>query len=135
MDLILKTHKEQKLGARRLEKIIEFKHGVHIPHNKIHKVLLEHDLAKENRNKKKRRKAWIRYEREHSLTAVHLDWHTSDINELVSKWRYMLVFAGQTPRRKNHYPWTQMVCKLRFMIVGCINSFETHMIRGLMPER
>jgi len=80
VDLILKTHKEQKLGARRLEKIIEFKHGIHIPHNRIHKVLLEHNLAKENRNKKKRRKAWIRYEREHSLTAVHLDWHTSNIN-------------------------------------------------------
>jgi hypothetical protein len=27
-----------------------------------------------------KRKAWIRYEREHSLTAVHLDWHTSKIN-------------------------------------------------------
>lgn len=30
--------------------------------------------------KKKRRKPWIRYERKHSLTAVHLDWHTSRIN-------------------------------------------------------
>lgn len=68
------------MGARRLEKIIEFEHGIHIPHNKIHKVLLEHGLANESKNKKKRRKAWIRYEREHSLTAVHLDWHTSKIN-------------------------------------------------------
>jgi putative transposase len=30
--------------------------------------------------KKKRRKPWIRYERKHSLIAVHLDWHTSWIN-------------------------------------------------------
>ena len=30
--------------------------------------------------KKKRRKPWIRYERKHSLTPVHLDWHTSQIN-------------------------------------------------------
>ena len=63
--LILEIHKKQKLGARRLEKIIEFEHGIHIPHNKIHKVLLEHGLANESKSKKKRRKAWIRYEREH----------------------------------------------------------------------
>lgn len=80
VDLILEIHKKQRLGARRLEKIIEFEHDIHIPHNKIHKVLLEHGLANESKNKKKRRKAWIRYEREHSLTAVHLDWHTSKIN-------------------------------------------------------
>jgi len=30
-----------------------------------------------NRNKSKRRKPWIRFEREHSLSMVHLDWHTS----------------------------------------------------------
>ncbi len=78
--LILEMHKEQQLGARRLEKIIKFKRGVQISHNKVHKVLLKHGLAKENENKKKRRKAWIRYERKHSLTAVHLDWHTSKVN-------------------------------------------------------
>ncbi len=70
--IILDVQKEQKLGARRLEKIIKFKHGKHIPHNRIHQVLLKNGKAKENKNKKKRRKAWIRYERKHSLTAVHL---------------------------------------------------------------
>jgi len=79
-ELILKVHDEQKLGARRLEKIIEFKYGKHIPHNSIHRVLLKNELAKENKNKKKRRKAWIRYERKHSLTTIHLGWHTSKIN-------------------------------------------------------
>ncbi|MDD2754222.1 MAG: DDE-type integrase/transposase/recombinase [Methanothrix sp.] len=75
--LILEIHKEQNLGARRLEKIIEFKHGKHIPHNAIHKELLSHGLANVNHNKSKRRKPWIRYERKHSLSMVHLDWHTS----------------------------------------------------------
>lgn len=37
-------------------------------------------FSHENKNKKKRRKDWIRYERKHSLTAIHLDWHTSKIN-------------------------------------------------------
>jgi putative transposase len=78
--LVLKIHKEQNSGARRLEKIIEHKYGRHIPHNAIHEVLLENGLANENQKKKKRRKPWIRYERKHSLTAVHLDWHTSRIN-------------------------------------------------------
>ena len=76
--LILEVHKEQNLGARRLEKIIEFTYGKHIPHNAIHKELLSQGLAKVNRNKSKRRKPWIRYERKHSLSMVHLDWHTSN---------------------------------------------------------
>ncbi len=68
------------MGARRLEKIIEFQHGKHIPHNAIHEVLLHHGLANVNRNKAKRRKPWVRYELEHSLSLVLLDWHTSKCN-------------------------------------------------------
>jgi putative transposase len=79
-NLILQIHKKQNLGTRRLEKVLEFKYGKHIPHNAIHRVLLEEGLANENTKKKKRRKPWIRYERKHSLTAVHLDWHTSNVN-------------------------------------------------------
>jgi putative transposase len=41
--------------------------------------LLENGLAKRNKNKSGRRKAWIRYERKHSLSAVHLDWHTGKV--------------------------------------------------------
>lgn len=78
--LVLETYKEQNSGARRLEKIIEHKYGRHIPHNAIHRVLLENGLSNENNKKKKRRKPWIRYERKHSLAAVHLDWHTSRFN-------------------------------------------------------
>lgn len=80
VQLILEIHKEQNSGARRIEKIIEQKYGRHIPHNSIHQVLLERGLANEDKQKKKRRKPWIRYERKHSLTAVHLDWHTSRFN-------------------------------------------------------
>ena len=80
VDLILRVHKEQNLGARRLEPIIEFTHGIHIPHNAIHKVLMAHGLAKRNPNKSKRRKPWVRWERKHSLSLVHLDWHISEFN-------------------------------------------------------
>jgi transposase len=54
--LILEVHKEQNLGGRRVERIIEFTHGTHIPHNAIHKELLSHGLTNLNRNKSKRRK-------------------------------------------------------------------------------
>src|SRR5659263_625737 len=79
VELIIKVQKEQKLRARRLDRIIDFKHKQHIPHNRIHDVLLENGLAKRNKNKSGRRKAWIRYERKHSLSAVHLDWHTGKV--------------------------------------------------------
>ena len=78
--LILEIHKEQNSGARRLETVIEHKYGRHIPHNSIHQVLLENGLAEENTKKKKRRKPYIRYQRDHSMSLVHLDWHTSKIN-------------------------------------------------------
>jgi transposase InsO family protein len=84
------------LGARRLEKIIEFKHGKHIPHNAIHKVLLHYGLANVNRNKAKRRKPWIRYERKHSLSLVHLDWHTSNHD---GKKVYVCVVLDDSSRR------------------------------------
>jgi len=78
--LIIEIHKEQNCGARRLEKVIELRYGRHIPHNAIHQVLLENYLAQEDKKKKKRRKPWIRYQRKHSMSAVHLDWHTSKTN-------------------------------------------------------
>jgi putative transposase len=94
--LILEVHKEQNLGARRLEKIIDFQHGKHIPHNTIHKVLLNQGLANANRNKSKRRKPWVRYERKHSLSLVHLDWHTSDHD---GKKVYVCVVLDDSSRR------------------------------------
>jgi hypothetical protein len=53
--LILEIHKEQKSGARRLEKIIKYKCERHIPHNVIHRVLLENNLAEQDRKKQRPR--------------------------------------------------------------------------------
>lgn len=66
--LVLDAYNKYKLGAYYLERIIN------IPHNKIHKVLKMNNLARDEPNKQKRKK-WVRYEREHSLSLVHLDWH------------------------------------------------------------
>ncbi len=40
----------------------------------MHKILLEEGLAVEELNKKGRKRPWVRYEREHALSAVHMDW-------------------------------------------------------------
>jgi len=61
------------------EKTIYARCKIRIPHNTIHKVMLEFGFAKEQESKQKRRKPWIRYERKHSLSAVHIDWHESKI--------------------------------------------------------
>ncbi len=82
MQIILEAKDKYKLGARRLEPIIDRDYEVHIPHNRIHRYLLEKGLAKENPNKKKRRK-WVRYERQHSLSAAHMDWHDNDYGKKV----------------------------------------------------
>ena len=52
--IISEVKMKYKLGARRLEKVIKQVYGVHIPHNRIHKYLLEEGLAKEEPRKKRR---------------------------------------------------------------------------------
>ncbi len=70
---IIECYKEFKMSASLLRKIIKNKYSIDINHNRIHRVLLEEGLAKPV-GKKVRRKQWVRYERRHSLTAVHIDW-------------------------------------------------------------
>lgn len=70
--LVIQTYKEYLVGATMIEAILNEK-GIHIPHNRIHRILLEEGLSKQEKNKQKRRK-WIRYERKHSLSLVHSDW-------------------------------------------------------------
>ncbi|CAD7770509.1 Integrase core domain protein [Candidatus Methanoperedenaceae archaeon GB37] len=77
-EIVREAKMKYKLGARRLEKVIEQVYGIYIPHNRIHKYLLEEGLAKEEPRKKRRRKPYIRYEREHSMSAGHIDWFEKD---------------------------------------------------------
>jgi putative transposase len=61
------------VGAVVLESVIDVGYGTHIPHNRIHRVLKEMGLAKDEPRKKERRK-WVRYEREFSNSLWHADW-------------------------------------------------------------
>ena len=73
INLILNSFLKYKVSASWLRKIIKHENNININHNKIHEVLLINNMAKIIR-KRTRKKDWIRYERDHSLTAVHLDW-------------------------------------------------------------
>jgi len=66
-----------RYGARMLEILIDKGYGIHIPHNRIHGYLMERGLARAESSKRKQRK-WVRYERKHSMSAGHIDWHEDD---------------------------------------------------------
>ena len=51
--IILQAYQKYKLSPVSLEKLIERNYSIHIPHNTIYKVLLNHNLVGENMDKKK----------------------------------------------------------------------------------
>jgi putative transposase len=75
--IILNQYTKHRFNALYLESIITREEKTKIPHNTIHRIMLEYGLANTQQSKQKRRKPWIRYEREYSLSAVHMDWHVS----------------------------------------------------------
>src|SRR3989339_1800213 len=76
------TFEKYSVSASVLMKLIERDYGKHINHNRIHKILLELGMARKKGKKDIRKKDWIRYERRHSMTAVHIDWYYHALTEL-----------------------------------------------------
>jgi putative transposase len=72
---VKEAFKKYSVSATVLMKLIERDYGKHINHNRIHRILLDLGMAKRKDKKDIRKKDWIRYERRHSLTAVHIDWY------------------------------------------------------------
>jgi putative transposase len=68
-ELILESNYAINLNPIHLEKKLEETHGIHIPHNRIYKVLLCHGLVEINMKKRIQSK-WVRYEREHSMSVA-----------------------------------------------------------------
>jgi putative transposase len=73
--LVKESYLKYRVSADTLERLIERDSHRHIPHNRIHKMLIYLGYAKPKNKKDIRKKDWIRYQRRHSLTAVHIDWH------------------------------------------------------------
>lgn len=73
--IVKEAYTKYRVCASTLERVIERDYDKHIPHNRIHQILLKEGLATKGDEKVTRKTDWIRYERRHSLTAVHIDWH------------------------------------------------------------
>ena len=75
VNMVKETWDKYRLSADTLQRLILRDHECKLGHNRIHKILLMLGYAKKKNKKDVRKKDWIRYERRHSLTAVHIDWH------------------------------------------------------------
>ncbi len=72
--IVRDAYEHYRVSASALTPIIERTTGAHIPHNLVHHILLEEGMATTTKPSIRRR-PWVRYERKHSLSAVHMDWH------------------------------------------------------------
>jgi putative transposase len=82
---VIGTYKEYPCSAVVLETILDKRHGIKIPHNRIHKILMNHQLASNDTSKQRRRK-WVKYERKHSMSLWHTDWYLIE-NENNDRWK------------------------------------------------
>ena len=85
---IKSAYEMYRVSASTLRKLILRDSGFDVNHNRIHRVLIELGFAKKKSNKDIRKKHWIRYERRHSLTAIHIDWH---FNAESRKWVFIVI--------------------------------------------
>jgi len=73
--LVKKAFKKYRVSADTLERCIDRDYKKHIGHNRIHQILVYLGYAKKKDIRDIRKRNWRFYERRHSLTAVHIDWH------------------------------------------------------------
>jgi putative transposase len=77
VEIIKQAYQKDQLNAVYLQKIIYVRQKITISHRTIHEVLLNLGYAHHQSSKQKRRAPWVRYERKHSLSLIHTDWHHS----------------------------------------------------------
>jgi len=82
-DLVLRLHRRTRRGAVAIARHLRIRHGIRVRNGVVHGILEGAGLVRENPNMRGRKKPWIRYEREHSLSAGHMDWH---YNSVLRKW-------------------------------------------------
>lgn len=73
MNLVKRNYLIYGVAAVNMEKLLERDAGIHIPHNRIHKILKEEHLVMALSNKRKNYN-WVRYEREKPNELWHTDW-------------------------------------------------------------
>jgi len=79
--MVKEAYEKYRVSASTLMRLIERDYGKHINHNRIHAILLMLGYAKRKDKKDVRKKKWIRYERRHSLSLIHIDWYYDPVKE------------------------------------------------------
>lgn len=79
--LILSLHQRYGLSAAPMGHLLRTRYGLKIDNNKVNEIMKEMGISRDEPNKRVRKKDWIRYERHHSLSAVHMDWYYNPILE------------------------------------------------------
>jgi len=97
--LVLTAHDRYSLGLNHLEKKIEQESGIHIPHNTIYRILLDHGRVEICMKKRKQRK-WVRYEREHSVSLWQGDGKMVTLN---GQDRWLIAFMDDSSRLITRY--------------------------------
>ena len=117
--LVVNTRKEHPIsGALALEKILDVR-GIHIPHNRIHRILKEEGLANDEPRKQRRRR-WIRYERRYSNSLWHADWFEEKQDQII-------LFEDDASRFITGYGvFTHATAKNSMLVLGhAIESYGT----------
>ena len=86
--IVKEAYEKYRVCASTLRRIIDRDYDLRINHNRIHKIMIQLGFAKPLEKTHKRKKNWIRYERRHSLTAVHIDWYYDPIKE---RWVFAVI--------------------------------------------
>ena len=78
---VLEIRNQHPPNAVTLEKILA-EQGIHIGHNRIHQILKQEGIAKDEPHKQRRRK-WVRYERRFSNSLWHADWFEEPHEQII----------------------------------------------------
>ena len=92
--VIRDAYERFRMCACYLEQVL-LSYGVRISRRRIHEVLKEEEFAV-SEPKKQRRRKWIRYEREHSNSLWHTDWH--EIKDPRWKGRWLIAYEDDASR-------------------------------------
>ena len=80
--IVKEAYEKYRVCASTLRRIIDRDYNTRINHNRINRILVNLGYAKSLKKQHIRKKNWIRYERRHSLTAVHIDWYFDPVKRL-----------------------------------------------------
>jgi len=82
-EMVNRTTKKLHCGSTVVGKYLRKKRGIKIGNNAICEIMKDQGSSRQDPRKRVKKKPWIRYERKHPLSAVHVDWHENVKKEKV----------------------------------------------------